>query len=86
MRGILSSTPSLGSIRLLLGSKLLLLIQAWIVLRSGQLLDGMLWFVVGAIVVIAILCLVGAVIGEPDDSADDHNRPWRRRAEGRHHE
>jgi hypothetical protein len=86
MRGIFSSAPSPGSIRLLLGSKLLLLIQAWLVLCSDRLLHGMLWFVVGAIVVIAILCLVGAVLGEPQDSAEDHHRPWRRRAEGRHHE
>ncbi len=86
MRGILSSAPSLGSIRLVLGGKLLLLVQAWLVLRADYLLCGMLTFVVGAIAVIAIACLVGAVIGEPDERAEDHRRPWRSPLKGRHHE
>lgn len=77
MNGILSSTPSLGSIRLLLGSKLLLLIQSWLLLRCDRLLHGMVWFIVAAIAVIAVLCLLGAIIGEPAEAAEDHRRAWR---------
>lgn len=86
MKGIFSSAPSLGSIRLLLGSKVLLLIQAWIVLYSTRLLQGAAWFVVGGIAVIAVLCLIGAIIGETEECAEAHRRPWQRRAEGRDHE
>jgi len=86
MRGILSSAPSLGSVRLLLGGKLLLLVQSWLVLSANIVLQRTAWFVAGAIVVIAILCLIGAVIGEPAKAAVDHERAWQRSAKGRDHE
>lgn len=80
MRGILSSTPSLGSIRLLIGSKVLLLVQAGLVLRCERMLRGALPFVVGTIAIIGIVSLIFAIVGEPDEAAEDHRRAWRRTA------
>ena len=76
MNGILSSAPSLGSIRLLLGSKLLLLVQSWLLLHCDGLLQGMLRFIVAAIVLIAVLCLLAAIIGESSQSAEEHRSAW----------
>ncbi len=84
MRGILSSTPSLGSIRLLLGSKLLLLVQAWLVVRFERMAHGMLLVLVAVIALVGTLSLVFAIIGEPEEAAEDHRRPWRHKG-GRAH-
>jgi hypothetical protein len=78
MRGILSSAPPLGSIRLLLGGKILLLIQAWLVVLAEHLFHGVLTFVVGVVAVIGLIALIFAIIGEPEEAADDHKRAWRR--------
>ena len=78
MRGILSSTPSLGSIRLLIGGKVLLLVQAWLVFQFERMVHGTMLFVVGAIAVIGLVLLLLAIIGEPEAHADDHRRAWRR--------
>jgi hypothetical protein len=80
MNGIFSATPSLGSIRLLVGSKMLLLVQAWLVLRCERLTGGMMPVIVGLTAVVGVVALVGAIIGEPKETPGTHRHAQRRTA------
>jgi len=65
MNGIMSSAPAPSGIRLLVGSHLLLLVQAGLVLRSAAPLGSMLTAIIVLIAVGAFAALVTAIIGEP---------------------
>lgn len=73
MRGILSDAPAPSAIRLLVGSQLLLLIQAGLVLNSRSALEPTLWVLVILVAIIAFSALVAAIVGEPRE-AGPHSR------------
>lgn len=68
MRGIFSSAPA--PIRLLVGSQILLLVQAFLLLRSAQVLDAMPRAIVLVTALAALAALIAAIRGEPDDNPD----------------
>ncbi|SER14047.1 hypothetical protein [Sphingobium sp. YR768] len=75
MNGIFSSTPAPGSIRLLVGSQGLLLVQCSI---SWQLPDvpGLFRALVVLTAIVATAALITSIIGEDRDSREPY---WRRR-------
>ncbi|WIW89553.1 hypothetical protein K3M67_06235 [Sphingobium sp. V4] len=77
MRGILSASPAPSAIRLLVGSHLLLLIQAGLVLRSRQPLDTMLAALVFMLAIIGAAALIAAIIGEPRERIGNPHRRYR---------
>jgi len=87
MRGIFSAAPGQTAIRLLVGTHLLLLVQAYLVLNAAGHLDGVLRVLVAGIALIGASAFVAAVHGGPDREA----QPWharqarrRRRYQGGH--
>lgn len=68
MRGILSEAPAPSAIRLLMGSQLLLLIQAGLVLNSRPPLAAPLSALVLILAIIGFSALVAAIIGEPRET------------------
>jgi hypothetical protein len=77
VRGILSASPAPSAIRLLVGSQLLLLIQAGLVLNSPQPLDTMLLAIVLMLAIVGASALIAAIIGEPREQAGDLRRRYR---------
>ncbi|BAI99062.1 hypothetical protein Sj15T_10610 [Sphingobium sp. TA15] len=77
MRGILSGSPAPSAIRLLVGSHLLLLIQAGLVLNSRQPLDRMLAALVLMLAIVGLAALIAAIIGEPREQHCDPRRRYR---------
>lgn len=77
MRGIFSGTPAPSAIRLLVGSHLLLLIQAGLVLNSRQPLDTMLATLVLMLAVVGLAALIAAIVGEPRERPVDPRRRYR---------
>lgn len=76
MRGIFSTAPGPSAIRLLVGTHLLLLIQAGLVLWSAHELDPVLRALVALVLVIATSALCAAIHGLSDQNRKDW---WRRR-------
>lgn len=76
MRGLLSATPGPSAIRLMVGTHLLLLIQAALVLWSAPHLDAALRVLVALVFVLAVSGLVAAIHGLSDDGCQNW---WRRR-------
>lgn len=76
MRGILSAAPGPSAIRLMLGTHLLLLIQAALVLWSVPHLDIALRVLVAMVFALAVGGLCAAVHGLSDDNRQTW---WRRR-------
>lgn len=79
MRGILSTAPGPSAIRLLVGTHLLLLIQAGLVLWSAHELEPVLRALVALVLVVAMSALCAAIHGLSDQSRKD----WWRRRHGR---
>jgi peptidoglycan/LPS O-acetylase OafA/YrhL len=79
MRGILSAVPGPSAIRLMVGTHLLLLIQAALVLWSAPHVDMPLRILVGMVFAIAAGGLVAAIHGGGDERRQD----WWRRRHGR---
>jgi hypothetical protein len=67
MNGILSRAPGQSAIRLLLGTHLLLKVQAAIVLLARTQADVSLRVLCGAILVISLFMLIAAIHGGPAD-------------------
>lgn len=67
MRVILSDAPAPSAIRLLVGSQLLLLIQAGLVLNSRFAVEPTLCALVVIIAIIGLSALLNAIAGEPRD-------------------
>ncbi len=63
MRGIFSSQPGQSAIRLLVGTHLLLLVQAGLVLWSAPHIDLMLRAIVGIAAVLGLSAFIAAVHG-----------------------
>lgn len=63
MRGIFSATPGQPAIRLLVGTHLLLIVQAWLVLCSAQEFDRVLRVIITGITLLGLLAFVAAVHG-----------------------
>lgn len=76
MRGLLSDTPGTSAIRLMVGTHLLLLIQAALVLWSAPHLDVALRVLVALVFIMAVGGLCAAVHGLSDDERQNW---WRRR-------
>lgn len=76
MRGIFSSAPGPSAIRLMVGTHLLLLIQAALVLWSAPRIDLPLRVLFALVFVIAASALCAAIHG---GSGDDRRSWWRRR-------
>lgn len=76
MRGLLSATPGPSAIRLMVGTHLLLLIQAALVLWSAPYLDAALHVLVALVFVLAVSGLVAAIHGLSDNRRKNW---WRRR-------
>jgi hypothetical protein len=64
MRGILSTNPAPSTARLLVGSHLLLLVQAGLVLSSQAPRDTILLVLIAGVTAIAAMALVAAIVGE----------------------
>lgn len=79
MRGILSGAPGPSAIRLMVGTHLLLLIQAALVLWSAPQLDAVLRALVALVFVLAVSGLGAAIHG----LTDDERQNWWRRRHGR---
>jgi hypothetical protein len=76
MRGLLSATPGPSAIRLMVGTHLLLLVQAALALLSAPEPGTMLRILVGIILAIALPAFVAALHGLADD---DRANWWSRR-------
>lgn len=79
MKGILSAAPGPSAIRLMVGTHLLLLIQAALVLWSAPAIDIPLRILVGMVFAIAAAGLIAAIHGGNQDNRQD----WWRRRHGR---
>lgn len=79
MRGLLSAAPGPSAIRLLVGTHLLLLIQAALMLWSAPQIDVPLRVLVGLVMAIALGGFVAAIHG----IAGDARECWGRRRHGR---
>lgn len=79
MRGILSAAPGPSAIRLMVGTHLLLLIQAALVLWSAPHLDIALRVLVALVFALAVGSLAAAIHG----GSDDNRRTWWRRRHAR---
>lgn len=77
MRGIFSSAPAPSAIRLLVGSQMLLLVQAGLVFGGRSSLHGPAATLLLLTIVVSLAALIAAILGEPADAP----RP---RAESRH--
>lgn len=79
MSGILSAAPGPSAIRLMVGTHLLLLIQAALVLWTPAHLDSVLRALIALVLVIAVSALGAAIHG----LSDDERQNWWRRRHGR---
>lgn len=79
MRGILSAAPGPSAIRLMVGTHLLLLIQAALVLWSAPHLDIALRVLVALVFALAVSGLCAAIHG----GSDDNRQTWWRRRHAR---
>ncbi len=79
MRGILSAAPGPSAIRLMVGTHLLLLIQAALVLWSAPRVDVPLRILVGLVMLIALGGLIASIRGVAEEPRQD----WWRRRHGR---
>lgn len=79
MNGLLSSTPSPTSIRVLVGTHLLLLVQAALVFQTADVLPPALQAMVVTSGIIGVAGLVAAIRGE----AATEGTPWWRRRHAR---
>jgi hypothetical protein len=79
MRGLLSATPGPSAIRLMVGTHLLLLIQAALVLWSAPSVDIALRVLVALVFAMALGGLAAAIHG----LSDDNRQTWWRRRHGR---
>lgn len=79
MRGLLSAAPGPSAIRLVLGTHLLLLVQAALVLWSAPQVDLPLRILVGLVMLIALGGLIASIHGVADAPRQD----WWRRRHGR---
>ena len=78
MNGIFSNAPCSSSIRLLVGTHVLLLVQAGLVLWSAPV-PGAMQALVMLVFVIGISALIAAARGDKDE----RRRDWWRRRHGR---
>ena len=78
MRGILSGAPGPSAIRLMVGTHLLLLIQAALVLWSAPNIDAVLRALVALVFVLAVSGFCIALHG----LSDDNRQTWWRRRNG----
>jgi hypothetical protein len=74
MNGLLSPTPGATAVRLLLGSQLLLIVQAALIVRAASAVSDALWAISLAAMLMGLACLVSAVRGE---RPDPQRRVWR---------
>jgi len=72
--GILTSHPSQGAIRLVVGADGLLLVQSLLALEGG-LVGPAARPLMGTLTFLAFVATVAAIIGD----RTDHDRPWRHR-------
>ncbi|WP_037488702.1 hypothetical protein [Sphingobium indicum] len=79
MSGILSASPGPSAIRLMVGTHLLLLIQAALVLWSAPSLDIALRVLIALVFAMAVGGLCAAIHG----LSDDNRQTWWRRRHGR---
>ncbi|KKW90160.1 hypothetical protein [Sphingobium chungbukense] len=79
MRGILSSSPSQMAIRVLVGTHLLLLVQAVVVLASEPKLDWQLTLIIAGAALMGVSGLITAIHG--GNAADQ--AIWRPRSRAR---
>jgi len=82
MRGIFSGAPGQSAIRLVVGTHLLMLVQSWLVLTTGEGLDIMLRILVGGTAIIALVGFLAAIHGGSDAdrrvwSSRDRRKPGR---------
>lgn len=77
MRGIFSSAPAPSAIRLLVGSQMLLLVQAGLVLSGRSALHGPAATLLLVTMLVSFAALIAAIRGEPADTP-------RLRGESRH--
>jgi hypothetical protein len=75
MTGLLSSAPGAASIRLLVGSQLLLIVQAGLVVRAKGAVSDMLWAISLAALLMGLACLASAVRGERPNASLPAGRP-----------
>ncbi|MEJ7933974.1 hypothetical protein WG907_06860 [Sphingobium sp. AN558] len=75
MTGLLSSAPGTASIRLLMGSQLLLVVQAGLVVRAQGAVSDTLWAISLAALLMGLACLASAVRGERPDASIPVGRP-----------
>ena len=75
MRGAFSNTPAPSCVRLLVGSQLLFLVEAWLILQSRPGIGAGLTGLVILVSAIGIASLLAAVMGEPAGGAAPG---WRR--------
>ena len=80
MRGALSNTPAPSCVRLLVGSQLLFLVEAWLMLQSRAGIGAGLTGLVILVSAVGIASLLAAIMGEPAGSAAPG---WRRLSHGR---
>lgn len=69
MTGLPSSAPDAASIRLLMGSQLLLIVQAGLVVRAQGAVSDTLWAISLAALLMGLACLASAVRGERSDAS-----------------
>ncbi|MBA4091046.1 MAG: hypothetical protein C0494_10690 [Sphingobium sp.] len=65
----MSSAPAAASIRLLMGSQLLLIVQAGLVVRAQGAVSDTLWAISLAALLMGLACLASAVRGEGGDAS-----------------
>lgn len=79
MKGILSSGPAPGPIRLLVGSQLLLLVQSVLIFQASQPLPTALRVMLVGSSAIGLAALIAAVLGERQHEQE----PWWKRRHDR---
>lgn len=80
MNGLLSRAPAPSSIRLLIGSQMLLLIQAGLVLASRPPVQPALGILVVTVSIIAAAALIAAIAGESGSASPYPRRSCRHEA------
>ena len=68
MRGIFSSAPAPSVVRLLVGSQMLLLVQAGLVLSGRSALHGPTSTLLLLSIVVSLAALIAAILGEPAET------------------
>lgn len=65
MKGAFSNSPAPSCVRLLVGSQLLFLVEAWLLLQSGSRIGAGLTGLIMLVSAIGIASLLAAIMGEP---------------------